>query len=211
MPRSFGFAPDKEAFWSRARSVELNGGVIKAIAPQDLLLYLCVHGAKHGWTTLGSVCDVAETVRANNSLDLVATVREGSRLGSRRMLLTGLLLAYAMLQAPVSPEVIAIARGDRFVISLVRSIERALLHTSKTGRGDFDPWIVPLRSIEDARGRIRYVVRRLLAPTMGEFELIALPRSLFALYWVIRPFRMAVQYGPRLLRPSSARTGAQSQ
>jgi hypothetical protein len=57
-----------------------------------------------------------------------------------------------------------------------------------------------MRSIEGARARIRYIVRRTLAPTMGDYELIALPASLFPLYWVIRPFRMAVQYGPRLVR-----------
>jgi hypothetical protein len=50
---------------------------------------------------------------------------------------------------------------------------------------------------------MRYIVRRMLAPTMGDYELVQLPASLFPLYWVIRPFRMAVQYGPRLFRDSS--------
>ena len=50
---------------------------------------------------------------------------------------------------------------------------------------------------------MRYIVRRTLAPTMGDYELLPLPQSLFPLYWVIRPFRMAVQYGPRLVRGSS--------
>ena len=45
--------------------------------------------------------------------------------------------------------------------------------------------------------------RRMLAPTMGDYELVQLPKSLFPLYWVIRPFRMAVQYGPRLFRDST--------
>jgi hypothetical protein len=53
---------------------------------------------------------------------------------------------------------------------------------------------------------MRYVVRRMLAPTMGDYELIPLPRSLFPLYWAIRPFRMALQYGPRLIRRSSNST-----
>jgi hypothetical protein len=47
---------------------------------------------------------------------------------------------------------------------------------------------------------MRYIVRRMLAPTMGDYELVQLPASLFPLYWVIRPFRLAVQYGPRLFR-----------
>ena len=54
--------------------------------------------------------------------------------------------------------------------------------------------------LKAAGAQIYYVVRRILAPTMGDYELIPLPRPLFPLYWVIRPFRMAAQYGPRLLR-----------
>jgi hypothetical protein len=73
---------------------------------------------------------------------------------------------------------------------------------------DFDPWTVPIRSIEGPRARIHYVVRRMLAPTMGDYELIRLPKPLFPLYWVIRPFRMAVQYGPRLLRGSADSSNA---
>ena len=55
---------------------------------------------------------------------------------------------------------------------------------------------------------MRYIVRRTLAPTMGDYELIPLPAALFPLYWVIRPFRMAVQYGPRLVRGSSNSSNA---
>ncbi len=64
----------------------------------------------------------------------------------------------------------------------------------------FDPWRVPLGAIEDSRARMVYIVRRLLAPTMGDFEMIPLPAAFFPLYWVIRPFRMTIQYGPRLIR-----------
>ena len=54
---------------------------------------------------------------------------------------------------------------------------------------------------------MNYVVRRMLAPTMGDYELIRLPKLLFPLYWVIRPFRMALQYGPRLLRSAPQSSG----
>jgi len=86
---------------------------------------------------------------------------------------------------------------------LARRVAGQLFSGAAQGRTDFDPWAVPLRSIEGARARMRYIVRRTLAPTMGDYELLPLPQSLFPLYWVIRPFRMAVQYGPRLVRGSS--------
>jgi hypothetical protein len=199
-PRSFRFAPDEEAFWHRAHTVYLEVGTVTAIAPEDLLLYLCVHAAKHGWIALGGICDLAETIRARPAIDLKAMLDEATTLGSRRMFLTGILLAHELVGAPVNSDVVAIARRDRAVDSLARRVAIQLFSGAGRGRSQFDPWAIPIRSIESTRARMHYVVRRMLAPTMGDYELIPLPASLFPLYWVIRPFRMAVQYGPRLFR-----------
>ena len=207
-PRSFRFAPDEESFWNRADAVDLEFGTVTAIAPEDLLLYICVHAAKHGWVTLGSICDVAETIRARPRIDLMAMLDEATALGSRRMFLTGILLAQKLVGAPVQADVVAIARQDRAVESLASRVASQLFSGGGPGRSRFDPWVVPIRSIESPRARMRYLVRRMLAPTMGDYELVQLPTSLFPLYWLIRPFRMAVQYGPRLLRGSSNSTNA---
>lgn len=203
-PRSFRFAPDEESLRHRARLVELDVGVVPTLSQEDLLLYICVHAAKHGWVMLGWICDIAELIRAHPGIDLNAILVEASRLGSRRMFLTGILLARELLEAPVPDQLVAVARGDSDVASLARRIARQLFSGTAQGRTDFDPWAVPLLSIESTRERARYIVRRILAPTMGDYQLLPLPKALFPLYWVIRPFRMAIQYGPRLLSRSSS-------
>jgi hypothetical protein len=207
-PRSFRFAPDEEFFWRRAQSVELEFGIVTAVAPEDLLLFICVHAAKHGWVQLGSICDVAETIRARPAIDLMAMLDQATALGSRRIFLTGIYLAHELVGAPIPEDIVAIARNDRAVRVLARRIAIQLFNESLRRDPNLDPWAVPLRSIEGTRARIHYIVRRMLAPTMGDYELFPLPRRLFPLYWAIRPFRMAVQYGPRLIRGSSNSTSA---
>jgi hypothetical protein len=207
-PRSFRFAPDEEFFWRRAQAVELEFGSVSAIAPEDLLLFTCVHAAKHGWIQLGSICDVAETIRARPAIDLMAILDQASTLGSRRIFLTGIYLAHELVGAQIPENIVTIARNDRAVRALARRIALQLFNDASQRDTQLDPWMVPLRSIEGPRARIHYIVRRMLAPTMGDYELIQLPRSLFPLYWAIRPFRMAVQYCPRLIRGSSNNTSA---
>ena len=207
-PRAFRFAPTEEALWRRAHRIDLDVGTVTAIAPEDLLLYLCVHAAKHGWVTLGSICDIAETIRSRPSIALMEILEEATALGSRRMFLTGICLAHDLVDAPIPANVVEIARGDRAARALASRVASQLFSGSAQGRTDFDPWAVPLLSIEGARARTRYIVRRMLAPTMGDYELIPLPAALFPLYWLIRPFRMAAQYGPRLLRGSSNSSNA---
>ena len=199
-PRSFRFAPTEESFWHRARAIDLELGTVTAIAPEDLLLYLCVHAAKHGWVQLGAICDVAETLRARPAIDLMAILDEATTLGSRRMFLTGMLLAHELAGAPLPDELVAIARNDRNVSAIARRVASGLFRGAGRAATPFDPWAVPIRSIEGTGAQIYYVVQRTLAPTMGDYELIPLPRPLFPLYWLIRPFRMAAQYGPRLVR-----------
>ena len=207
-PRAFRFAPDEQSLWRRAHTVNLKFGTVTALAPEDLLLYLCVHAAKHGWVTLGSVCDVAETIRSRPAIALMDILDEATALGSRRMLLTGICLAHDLLDAPIPADVVEIAHGDRAARALASRVASQLFSGSAHGRAGFDPWAVPLRSIEGMRARARYVVHRMLAPTMGDYELIPLPAALFPLYWLIRPFRMAAQYGPRLFRSSSNNSNA---
>ena len=207
-PRSFRFAPDEESFWRRARPVDLEFGSVTAIAPEHLLLYVCVHAAKHGWVKLGSICDVAEIIRARPAIDLIAMLDEATALGSRRMFLTGIYLAHELVGAPIADDIVEIARRDGAVRALASRVARQLFSGEGPGHSRFDPWAVPIRSIQGARARMHYIVSRLMAPTMGDYELIRLPRPLFPLYWAIRPFRMALQYGPRLIRGSSNSTGA---
>ena len=106
-PRSFRFAPGEEEFWRRARDVELEFGTVSAVAAVDLLLYVCVHAAKHGWVELGSICDVAETLRARPGIDLKAILNEATALRSRRMFLTGVYLAHELVGAPVPEDLLA--------------------------------------------------------------------------------------------------------
>jgi Uncharacterised nucleotidyltransferase len=207
-PPSFRFAPDEEALRRRAQRVELEFGTVTAIAPEDLLLYMCVHAAKHGWITLGLICDVAETVRARPAIALMEMLGEATALGSRRMFLTSIYLAHELVGAPIPPDLVAIARGDRGVTALAGSVARQLFSGDAQGREDFSPWQVQFRSIEGARARTRYLVRRMFAPTMADYELIRLPESLFPLYWVIRPFRMLMRHVPRLFRGRSSSSNA---
>ncbi|MGC2445839.1 hypothetical protein, partial [Candidatus Binatus sp.] len=152
------------------------------------------------WVQLGAICDVAETLRARPAIDLMAILDEATTLGSRRMFLTSMLLAHELAGAPRPDELVAVARNDRNVSAIARRVASGLFRGAGRAATPFDPWAVPIRSIEGTGAQIYYVVQRTLAPTMGDYELIPLPRPLFPLYWLIRPFRMAAQYGPRLVR-----------
>ena len=83
------------------------GATVMSLAPEDMLLFLCVHGAKHQWSRLGWICDVAEHIRSNPQMDWKAIVRQAESLYARRMLLLGLLLAGELVGAKIPEDVLA--------------------------------------------------------------------------------------------------------
>ncbi len=54
--------PTSDVF-ERAIPVELGGGTICTLAPDDHLVYLCAHACKHAWESLGAVADIACLLR----------------------------------------------------------------------------------------------------------------------------------------------------
>ncbi|HYL57482.1 MAG TPA: nucleotidyltransferase family protein, partial [Candidatus Acidoferrales bacterium] len=198
-PGAYPFAPSEIAVRSRATEAVMLGEAVPTLAPDDLFLYLCVHGAKHGWCQLGWICDVAQLLAVPGLIDVPTVLERAAPLGSRRMVLLALYLAHA-IDGVVAEDLLDEARRTQSVAATGEYAMRTLFRRLDGSLPLFDPWRVPVAAIEGVAPRANYVVRRLMAPTMGDFQMLPLPEVLFPLYWVIRPFRMALQYGPRLVR-----------
>lgn len=96
----FMFRLDRSEFWQRRTAVSLANKTVPGLAPEALLIILCVHGSKHGWEALKWVCDVAQLLRAHNRLDWDWIFSISSMWRCRRLVCMGLSLAHLLLDAP---------------------------------------------------------------------------------------------------------------
>jgi hypothetical protein len=90
--------------WERLAPVPLAGRMVPTFAPEDLLLYLCIHGGKHEWERLEWLCSVAWLVAACPRMDWAAIRRQARASGTERLLSLGLLLARELLGVEVPGE-----------------------------------------------------------------------------------------------------------
>jgi len=199
-PQYFAYAPEGDVLWRRTVPVELQGGTVSTLSTSDLLLHLCVHGAKHGWTALGWISDVAVLARLNRGLEWSRMIAEATSLGGRRLLLLGLYLAYDLLGAAIPDKLISMARDDGVTVNIAAQLKRRMFGNIGGRASVFQEWMVPMRAIESTRARIRYAAGRALSPTVDDWELVRLPRPFFPLYYLLHPVRLAVAQGPRLVR-----------
>ncbi len=103
----FTFRLDRPEFWARRVSVAFENRTVPGLAPEDLLIVLCVHGSKHAWEHLKWVCDVAELLRTHPNLDWTSILSSSSAWGCQRLVMMGLSIAHRLLDAPLPDVVLA--------------------------------------------------------------------------------------------------------
>ncbi len=124
---SYGFRLNRNALEGRLKPVSVAGCPILTYCPEDMLLILAAHGAKHFWYSLGWICDLAELMHARPALDWQGMLSAASDAGGKRMFSLGVFLARELLAAPVPSEVMSVIEGEATYRSLAAGISRWLL------------------------------------------------------------------------------------
>lgn len=187
-------AMDGEDLWRRAIRIEIEGGAVNTLGLEDHLLYLCGHGARHGWETLSGVCDVAQLIRVA-PIDWGVLCARAQECGGRRMLLLGVLLAHDLIGASAPARILEDARREHAIMRAARTFVRSAADPKAVGPGLYQRWSIPVRMIESPMARIRYVAGRALLPSADDRGVLNLPPILAPLYYVLRPLRIALKQG----------------
>jgi hypothetical protein len=189
--RDVAFPLDLDVLEPRLTRIQVGGHEVNALLPEDLLIVLCVHGAKHRWDRLEWCTGVAELV-GSGTVDCAAAVREATRLGVRRMVLLGLGLAHDLLDAPVSPEIVSVVRADAAVQQLSLEVTRYVCGGEPRRfeePGDVDRFRWLLR--ERWRDRMRFLLNRMLTPSSpARWATVRIGRYYFPVHAVLRPVRL---------------------
>jgi hypothetical protein len=103
------------------------------------------------------------------------------------------------MNAAIPPDLIAAFRDDPTMAYLVSRVTRAMFRNLGDRAGLSQELLIPLRSIETARAKIRYLTGRAFTPTLDDWAAMPLPAPLFPLYYLTRPFRLAFNQAKNLL------------
>ena len=187
VPAYFASALDTISLWDSLTSTLLAGRQIPDLPTEHLLLFLCAHGAKHGFDRLGWICDIATCLR-NYDFNREAILSMARAAASRRQVLLGVRLAATLLDAPLPSDL----PDDPAVNPLVESVTRRLLSGIPPPIPGSDLVPLCLRMLETPRQRIRYLGGH-MSPSAAEYQVLRLPPALHFLYYVFRPLRLAAK------------------
>jgi hypothetical protein len=162
---------------------------IPCLSPEDSLLVLCLHAAKHLWTRLIWVADIAESLRTPN-LDVSQVITRAHGLGISRILGLSFWLAKNLLGARLPEGAHELLTGDPAIPPLGQACAARL---ARCGTYDFESaeyFRQTLHLRERSRDRWRYIWRLASTPGSGDIDAVALPEALFPLYRAIRLARL---------------------
>ena len=193
-----------EQLWEDVIPVTLAGVTVLSFAPEDLLWFLCVHGAKHQWMRLNWLCDIAELIRVYPTLDWEQVASRAAELGIERRLYLGLLLANYLLKTPLPKAIETKIHTTPHVKILAQQVmEQIFGDTEQTsGFPSFEQFAFQLRAMDRMADRGRYLfhfaMRMETATTADETFLkpISFP---YLFSYLLRPLRLAKTYGLRPL------------
>jgi len=198
--KDFPLTPDFDPFWKRLGKYSFQDRMVWAFSPEDLLLLLSLHGAEHCWERVNWVCDLAEFMRVHAGIDWGGLIDRAGGMGCRRVLLLGLFLAYHLLATPLPGEILKASQADSSVQSLAVQVHRRLFHDENGPVGILERSLFNLKVTERFPDRIRYCLRSAFHPSVVDWEAFPLPRSLFFLYYLIHPLRLAGKYAWQYLK-----------
>jgi hypothetical protein len=195
-PRFYAVDFDMEGLFERAVKVTIADRPVRTPSPEDLLLVLSVHAAKHVWGRLIWLRDIAQILKRENlNWDwLQARTRE---LGIERILRITLLLANRLLGSAIPAAIENVVLADSAARGLADKIAASLASGVSYDTQQISYFRLMMRLRERRGDRVRFLTRLTFTPGPGEWGAVRLPGPLVPLYRVVRLGRLAGRFARR--------------
>jgi hypothetical protein len=184
----FRFNLGMDWVWPRRRTTVLGGAKVPDMSPEINLIVLCTHGSKHVWSRLIWICDVAQLLASSPDLDWKEVTSEVKKAGLGRALALGILLAHRVAGATVPQTILRRFEADTTVRLLAKHIQENLFDAPGSTPPGPIPYSIQLLDFRDRVGLL--LSTDLLQLSERDLAAFPLPKSLHALYYLIRPLRI---------------------
>ena len=193
VPRFYAIDFDMEALFRRAVDLQLDAVQARTLGNEDLLLVLCVHAAKHQWSQLAMLRDIATLAR--RELNWQWIVAEAGSLGILNILMISLLLTRSLFHSQL-PEALQSGTGFGHAEKLIPAIQSRLISGSEIDPESLAYFRAMMQVRERRLDRLRFAWRLASTPGVSEWQMTEFPDALFPLYRILRLVRLMRRFAP---------------
>ncbi len=194
-PGYLPFPIDFTTLYGRREPSYPGGREVMTMSGEDLLLYLCLHGAKHGWERLSWIIDVGGVISRHADLDWERIISDVRGSGCDRTFGLGLALAREVTKAKLPPLVEEMIQMDVAIPDLMKKVVEWLGASEAPSLLEQTIFLLQLQKSPAERGRMLY--RIAMTPSVADWRALRLPAPLTGLYRLIRPLRLLIKVKSR--------------
>ena len=186
------------------KEIEIGGVSLSAMAEEELLIYLIAHGSNHMWFRLRWLCDIERLIVQNKRLDWNRVRALSEKYGLRTNLRQGIILLNRIfgmaIPDPMVTEIHIAKKGRKMAEQIITKIfcihGYKSLNNSSSARELISSTFYRWRLSCGWRNKLSFLAK-LCIPNRKDMELIKLPKWLYPLYYILRPFGWALRRAKR--------------
>jgi len=196
-PKVVGIKVSK--FFKKVSNLSIGNKNISTLSEIDMFLVLCVNATKEYWNQkLYAYCDIQTFLEKRKNMDWNAIIKRADSLRCKRMLFIALLVTHEIYGIPDSPYIVDKINSIHKIKSVKNELIQQLLpkdaanFTSIRGQfcclGSEQAFFTSL--MDTTVIRMKYRIPKFLTLNVRDLSVLRLPRNLFFLYYLIKPFRV---------------------
>ena len=166
---------------------------VYSLSPEDTILFTCLHSAKHAWSQLKWIVDLAYLSQSFHEINWLSLLEHAKRLGLFNQVCLGLLLAIKVVDAEIPIKVLDQLNSNRSAQELVSQVMVSLSKLTNN-RSQIDDYIFYWKSLDRWQDRLRYIFGLIFVPEEIDWMKISLPEKLYSAYYFLRPMRLLYNF-----------------
>ena len=185
----------KEAnLWQTQTNICINNYQIPILSIEQLLLYLCVHSAKHLYERLEWISDIDSSVRTNPDINWETVSSEASKLGVSRILHLSLALCETLFDLKLPQIIKEESQKDKVIQKLKNTIIKQNFGHTTPFKKSYHYFILMWRMRGKLSDKLSFAFLGIFTPTIDDLLFMQLPNQLSILYILLRPYRLIKKY-----------------
>ncbi|WP_440118215.1 nucleotidyltransferase domain-containing protein [Paenibacillus sp. QZ-Y1] len=181
-----GRETDFELLWKRSRFSTYTQTPVRMLEREDLWAYLVTHGARHGWFRLRWLLDIDQMIRSM-PLDVKKMERRLKSEGRLSIGSQALRLASILLDTPLDQDYLALMASHERAGKSLAGQGLLFMNEMIESPADLKSYRSYLFALRSTKQKLFFFIERLY-PSTWDVDQFPLPRSLYFLYFPLRPF-----------------------
>jgi Uncharacterised nucleotidyltransferase len=201
----FSLPFELDQLWNRMDSLNFGGTELRVLAFNDLFVYLCLHGARHGWERIGWICDLRELIQrrkaVEGNINWEEVRRHAKDHGCERVVELGLFLVQKFFGVRTEYPEFEKIECNKVYEEIAEKVRIRDFSAAFNSYEISDWYLLHLslkeRSIDKLKVKTVYLVwylKLIFKPNAVDRSVFHLPGFLYPLYFVMRPIRLLVNY-----------------